>query len=399
MLQVKQWTATTNLARRVDEFGLAIDCSIPRDGELAAWLPRLAKARFDAQLDAAAARLLVELVGPEAGILAAEVEKLAVYAGESKRIGRDVLKLVGAGRVETIWKVLDAATTGEGRIALEHFENLLGAGEEPVGVLAAMSVSLLKIHHAGRLRAARLSLDEACRLAGIPSFAVDKTRRQHAHLGPSRVDQLPALLLRADLDLKGGAHWIPGPSSKDCSFGSPCRDPTDRSSLTLSLSQGRPLFKWIREAPAGPAGPQPVGRSLKRFGLDLENLNYLDTMVTSTARVLYLVHLSRPRFLFLIPGAIQCLPTVSTRHRPGPTCRNESTPDRARPNPQLARRRSSRTGHRERTSPFAPREAARATRGTRADLRRSLRREDHHRLIRSASAPSRNRVVPRVALM
>ena len=210
LLQVKQWTATTNLARRVDEFGLAIDCSIPRDGELAAWLPRLAKVQFDAQLDGAAARLLVELVGAEAGILAAEVEKLAVYAGESKRIGRaDVLKLVGAGRVETIWKVLDAATTGEGRIALEHFDNLLGSGEEPVGVLAAMSVSLLKIHHAGRLRGARLSLDEACRLASIPSFAVDKTRRQHAHLGPSRVDQLPALLLQADLDLKGGSSLDP----------------------------------------------------------------------------------------------------------------------------------------------------------------------------------------------
>ena len=76
-------------------------------------------------------------------------------------------------------------------------------------MLAAMSASLLKIHHAGRLRAARLNLDDACRLAGIPSFAVDKTRRQHAHLGPSRVDQLPAMLLQADLDLKGGSSLDP----------------------------------------------------------------------------------------------------------------------------------------------------------------------------------------------
>ena len=152
----------------------------------------------------------MELVGPEAGILAAEVEKLAVYAGDSQRIEReDIVKLVGAGRVETIWKTLDAATTGQGRIALEHLDNLLAAGEEPVLMLAAMSANLLKIHHAGRLRAARLNLDEACRIAGIPAFAVAKTRKQHAHLGPSRVDQLPAMLLKADLDLKGGSSLDP----------------------------------------------------------------------------------------------------------------------------------------------------------------------------------------------
>ena len=53
----------------------------------------------------AAANLLVELVGLEIGILASELEKLAVYAGESKRIERaDVARMVGAGRVETVWK-------------------------------------------------------------------------------------------------------------------------------------------------------------------------------------------------------------------------------------------------------------------------------------------------------
>jgi len=210
LFQVKQWLATTNLAKLVERVGLAIDCSGPREGDLAPWLIQLASARCDAQLDPDAARLLVELIGPEAGILAAEVEKLAVYAGESRRIERkDVARLVGAGRIETIWKTLDAATSGQGRIALEHLDNLLSSGEEPVVMLAAMSANLMKIHHAGHLRAARLNLDDACRLAGIPPFAFEKTRRQHAHLGPSRVDQLPALLLRADLDLKGGSSLDP----------------------------------------------------------------------------------------------------------------------------------------------------------------------------------------------
>jgi DNA polymerase-3 subunit delta len=210
LLQAKQWLANTKLAKIVEQIGLAIDCSGPRERDLVSWLCELALERHDVQLDLDASRLLLELVGADAGMLAAEVEKLAVYAGDAKRIEpEEIVKLVGAGRVETIWKTLDAALDGRARVAIEHLDQLLTAGEEPTPLLAAMSVNLLKIHHAGRLRAARLNLDEACRLAAIPPFAVEKTRKQHAHLGPSRVDGLPTMLLRADLDLKGGSTLEP----------------------------------------------------------------------------------------------------------------------------------------------------------------------------------------------
>ncbi len=206
LLQTKQWMATTLLAKIVAKNGLPIDCSSPKEADLLTWISNYASARFDVQLDPAEARLLLELVGPESGILVAEIEKLSIYAAETKRIDRiGILKLVGAGRVETIWKTLDAALAGQPRLALEHFDTLITGGEEPVGMLAAMSANLMKLHFAGHYRAHRLPVDEACRLAGIPSFAVDKTRKQHAHLGPSRVDQLPATLERADLDLKGGS--------------------------------------------------------------------------------------------------------------------------------------------------------------------------------------------------
>jgi DNA polymerase III subunit delta len=209
VLQVKSWPANTILAQQAATVGLAIDCNNPSDKELHPWLIHHA-ARQDAQLEADAARLLVELVGNEAGILASEVEKLAVYVGTAGRIRRgDVAKMVEAGRIETVWKVLDAATAGQAAPALTHLESLLAAGEHPIKVLAAFTFTLLRIHHAGRLRAAGLGLDEACRIAGIRDFAVEKTRRQHAHLGPSRVDHIPAMLLKADLDLKGGTLLDP----------------------------------------------------------------------------------------------------------------------------------------------------------------------------------------------
>jgi DNA polymerase III subunit delta len=210
VLMVKTWPSNTKLAKVLDKTGLAVECKGPNDRELHAWLVHLARSRFDTALDDDAARLLIELVGPEAGLLAAEVDKLSIYVGERRKIHRDdVARMVGAGRIETIWKVLDAATTGRGDLALEDLDGLLTSGEPPVRVLAGISFSLLKVYHAGRLRRARVDLREACRVAGIYPSAVEKTQQQHAHLGPARVDRLPRLLLQADLDLKGSSMLEP----------------------------------------------------------------------------------------------------------------------------------------------------------------------------------------------
>ncbi len=119
LFQIKQWLATTNLAKLVDKVGLAIDCSGPRESRAR----RLAHSARDDPSRRRARSPTPRTVcwwswsAPRPVILASEVEKLAVYAGESKRIERDdVAKLVGAGRVETIWKTLDAALAGQGRL-------------------------------------------------------------------------------------------------------------------------------------------------------------------------------------------------------------------------------------------------------------------------------------------
>ena len=210
ILSVKSWPGNTKLAKLVDKAGLAIDCKAPADQELPGWLVQLARGRCGAKLEDDAARLLVELVGPEVGVLASEVEKLSVYVGEKDLIRReDVARMVGAGRVETIWRTVDAATTGRAGEALADLDHLLGSGEPPIKMLAGMTFSLQKLHHAGQLRRARVDLREACQRAGIYPGAVEKTGRQHAHLGPNRVDQLPGLLLQADLDLKGDSQLAP----------------------------------------------------------------------------------------------------------------------------------------------------------------------------------------------
>ena len=209
VLSTKLWPSNTKLAKVVEKVGLSVECKGPTDKVLLPWLVHIAKLRCKVQLDESAAQLLLDLVGSEVGLLVADIEKLAVYVGEKAKIRRDdVARMVGAGRVEQIWKVLGAAATGSGKVALELLDRLIAAGEHPVGLLAAMNASLRKLHHAGQLRRARFDAKTACAKAGI-NFGVDDAIRQHAHLGPKRVDQLPAMLLQADLDLKGSSSLPP----------------------------------------------------------------------------------------------------------------------------------------------------------------------------------------------
>ncbi len=251
-LAVKTWPGNTKLAKLVEKVGLAIDCKTPAERELPTWLVGLARSRYDLRLAEDAARLLVELVGPEVGLLSSELEKLSVYVGDRKTIQRDdVTTMVGAGRVEVIWEVLRAATTGRAPQALADLDRLLGAGEHPVGLLAAMTASLRKVYHAGHLRLNRVEIREACREAGIPTFpaAIDSVQNQHKHLGPGRVARLPATLLQADLDLKGSSQLPPAPSSNASSSPSPCPAATDqpRHFRNLSGKGDNPPAKFGRQ--------------------------------------------------------------------------------------------------------------------------------------------------------
>ncbi|MHC5540417.1 DNA polymerase III subunit delta, partial [Singulisphaera rosea] len=113
VLSAKSWPSNTKLAKVLEKTGLAVDCKGANERTLMTWLVHLAKSRFGAHLDDEASRLLLELVGPEVGLLVAEVDKLSVYVGKRAKIHRDdVAKMVGAGRVDDVWNVLGAATTG-----------------------------------------------------------------------------------------------------------------------------------------------------------------------------------------------------------------------------------------------------------------------------------------------
>jgi DNA polymerase-3 subunit delta len=169
-----------------------------------------AATRHEKKLSVAAARLLIDLVGPEMGLLDQELTKLAIYVGPAKQIETDdVDKLVGSSRAENIWKIFDAIGAGRAGDALAILDRLLDQGEEPIRTLGAFSMQLRRLVQVARLAEQGQPISVALEQAGVPFFARQGCEQQLRRLGRARVNRLYDWLLEADLGLKGFSQLPP----------------------------------------------------------------------------------------------------------------------------------------------------------------------------------------------
>ncbi|MEN6450715.1 MAG: DNA polymerase III subunit delta [Thermoguttaceae bacterium] len=216
VLDVNSLPSNTRLYKSIAAEGLLIDCGTPAGGRLTKWLSDWARQRQNVQLPAAAADMLVETIGPELGLLDQELAKLALLAGEDRKITPEMVKRsVGGWRTKTTWEMLDAAMDGNVPEAMLQLDRLLASGEQPVGLLGQISASLRRLAAATRLivqaetAGRRPNLRSALEQAGVRSFVLQKTERQLKLLGRHRGVQLYRWLLEADLDLKGESTMPP----------------------------------------------------------------------------------------------------------------------------------------------------------------------------------------------
>jgi DNA polymerase-3 subunit delta len=210
VLEVKTWTATTNLARKVPD-AATISCKTPPTNELAGWCVRWCSSQYGKQLAGPAARLLLDLIGPEMGLLDQELRKLAVYVGTAPRIEQqDVDRLVGRSREEDTWQIFGLIGSGKTGEALAFLGRLLDQGTDPVGLLSGpFSWKLRQIAQVGRLCVQGVPLGEALERVGVSTYQRRGVEQMMRHLGRRRLDQLFDWLLQADQGLKGGSQLPP----------------------------------------------------------------------------------------------------------------------------------------------------------------------------------------------
>jgi len=212
VLVTTSWPSNTRLAKLIAQSSsaIAIDAKPLETAALTTWCRQWAKRRYGKRLMGDAAQLLVELVPESLGQFDAELDKLAAYVGDRGDIRvEDVDQLVAAGRVDTVWKILDAAACGDAASALQLLDSLLGTGEQPLLIFGAISSQLRKLAKAYRLVTSGESPRAALSSVGVPPYFVEKVQAQLRFLGRERLGQLYRWLSQTDLGLKGDSALAP----------------------------------------------------------------------------------------------------------------------------------------------------------------------------------------------
>ncbi|OYV94692.1 MAG: DNA polymerase III subunit delta [Planctomycetia bacterium 21-64-5] len=209
VLVVPSWPGNTRLAKHTAASGLAVECKSPPQARLVKWLATLARDRHAAKLEREAAESLVEIIGPELGLIDQELAKLAAAANGQPIAADLVQQLVGGWRAKTAWDMLDAAVEGRTSQALVELDRLLLAGENPIAIMGQIAATLRRFAAATRAieqteaSGGRPNLRQALELAGFKSFVIQKSEAQLRRMGRQRAGQLYRWLLEADLALKG----------------------------------------------------------------------------------------------------------------------------------------------------------------------------------------------------
>jgi DNA polymerase-3 subunit delta len=221
VIEVDTWPATTRLFKQLAETGLQIDCHVPGEDEVLAWIRERSQRVYQVSFAAGAAERLLEIVGPQMGRLDQETAKLSLLVapptesgskGKSSGITAQLVEqAVGGWRAKTAWEMIDAAAAGDAKAALVQLDRLILAGENPIGLLAQMASPLRRLAAATRIvrnaqaEGRRPQLRQALEEAGVSKWpkAMDKAESQLRQLGARRAAKLYNWLLEADLALKG----------------------------------------------------------------------------------------------------------------------------------------------------------------------------------------------------
>jgi DNA polymerase-3 subunit delta len=176
-----------------------VECEAPtKPRDLAAFLAA-ESTRQGVKLDAEAAGLLADRVGPQLLLLRQEIEKAALLAGPGATIERKHVELsVASVAEEPIWDLTDAIGEGRTADAIEMLARMTAQGAPPQAVLGTLSSHFRKLVRAGHGEP----------VPG-PPFVVRKLEQQARRYPARRLLMCLRAIHRADTELKGASVLRP----------------------------------------------------------------------------------------------------------------------------------------------------------------------------------------------
>jgi DNA polymerase III subunit delta len=199
-----------NFDKFVAKVGAVIKCDSPSPGEAVAWCIARTRKRHEAEMEGAAAELLVERIGCDLGRLDSELGKLAAAAarpGEgATRVTRAIVQeFTGLSREEQAWEIQGPVVHGDAPGALRKLDELLRVSRVPEVMIGWSLVDLArKVHDASCLLAqgeAEGAVAKALKLWGPSASSVVRAGRK---LRPHAAAGLFRMAVETDRSTKNG---------------------------------------------------------------------------------------------------------------------------------------------------------------------------------------------------
>jgi DNA polymerase-3 subunit delta len=158
------------------------------------------------RISLSAIKKIVALAGNDLQTLAAELEKIILYAGKEKEI-RDsaVDSLIGNTRQQSIFELIDALGRGDRNEALRSLANLLGMGEHPLVVITMMARYCRQVLIAKDCLDRKMPSREIASAAQIPPFKLDEFIREARAADASKIREMHLDLAQIDKKLKSSS--------------------------------------------------------------------------------------------------------------------------------------------------------------------------------------------------
>jgi len=180
---------------------------VPPKGEaLQSWIASRVQAR-GGRIAPRAAALLAEYAGDDLWLLAGEIEKLCLYAGEQGIDVADVRRLTTYAREASVFPMIDAVVERRLTVAMRLIRELLAEGMSPQYLMAMLTRQFRLMVQALELGGQGVTAAEKRQRLGLSArYPLDKLLRQSAGYPLPRLVRAYEKLLEADWGMKAG-RW------------------------------------------------------------------------------------------------------------------------------------------------------------------------------------------------
>jgi DNA polymerase III subunit delta len=196
---------STALAEACSKVGRALVFDVPKPRDLPGWV-RQQFERHETQVDADAARALVEIAGEDAASLSAEIDKLAAWAAGEPVTRADVERLAVPSHDAPGWALTDAWGARDVPGLLAACEHELERGTQPFLVATRLASQIALVRAALALADEGLSTKEIAKRVRRHEFRVRKALGHGEKYSAEELDAATVRLAKLDAALKGASR-------------------------------------------------------------------------------------------------------------------------------------------------------------------------------------------------